>query len=333
MTIKDVAREAGVSTATVSATVNQTAFVSPALRARVEKAIDKLGYVPTRAARVLRKGRSELIAISVADLSNPFYAEIVRAGEAAASAAGYALVVFNSDERHDIEHRILQRVRALGCDGMLLIPTGKTSDYAPADLSSAPPKVLVGRTLGNTGLDTVTIDNIAAGRRVTEYLLDLGHTRIGSITGRRSISTGEGRLTGMLDAMAARGLTPAPHHIRSGEFREELAYSAALEILSKDDRPTALYVANGVMALGVMRALDDLGLSCPRDVSIASTDTIAGHGGASPRLTRTEHPVGRMTAEAVRLLIERIEGSGPAEPRRLVYAPLLNVGDSCRRIS
>lgn len=329
-TIKDVAKEAGVSTATVSAVVNGTAYVSPKLRLRVEEAVSRLGYLPTRAARVLRKGRSELIAISVADLSNPFYAEIVRAAEAAVSAAGYALVVFNSDESHTLERNIVRQVRTLGCDGMLLIPTGKPEDYLPGDLANAPPSVLVGRTLGATDLDTVTIDNIAAGRRVTEYLMDLGHTRIGSITGRRSISTGEGRLTGMVDAMTARGLSPDPRDIRSGEFREELAYSAALDMLAKEDRPSALYVANGVMALGVMRALKDLGLRCPEDISIVSTDTVAGHGGISPRLTRTEHPVAEMTTEAVRLLIERVGNPDQVAPRRLVYAPSLIVGDSCR---
>lgn len=329
-TIKDVARKAGVSTATVSAVVNQSAYVSPELRLRVEQAIDELGYLPSRAARVLRKGRSELIAISVADLSNPFYADIVRAAEAAVARAGYALVVFNSDERLEIERSIIGRARILGCDGIILVPSGGPGDYQPGYLDATPPKVLVGRTLGESGLDNVTIDNVAAGRQVTDYLLDLGHVKIGSITGRQSVSTGEGRLAGMLKAMAARGLTPDPRHIRTGEFREELAYCVAHEMLAREDRPTALYVANGVMALGVMRALRDLGLACPRDISIVSTDTVAGHGGISPRLTRSEHPVAEMTAEAVRLLIERIEGPGGGEPRRLTFPPSLVVGDSCR---
>ncbi len=331
-TIRDVASAARVSTATVSAVLNGTSYVSPELKARVEKAVRELSYLPSRAARVLRRGRSELIAISVADLANPFYARIVRAAEAAASTSGYALIVFNSDERFDAERRIVSRVQTLGCDGMVLVPVGATADYAPGTLAAHPPKVLLGRALGGDRLDTVTIDNVAAGRQATDYLLDLGHRRIGSITGRMSISTGLGRLQGMREAMAARGLAPDPHHLRSGEFREELAYSVAREMLSDADRPTALYVANGVMALGVMRALNDLGLRCPADVSIASTDTIAGHGGISPRLTRTEHPVTEMTTEAIRLLIERIEGCAGDSPRKLIFAPSLVVGDSCMPI-
>ena len=328
-TIKDIAKAARVSTATVSAVVNSSAYVSPELRGRVEQAVRDLGYVPSRAARTLRSGRSGLIGLSVADLANPFYARIIRAAEACASARGYALVVFNSDENRSTEARILKRVQALGCDGLLIVPVGAPSEYAAGELTSAPPKVLLGRAIEGERVDAVVIDNVSAGRQATEYLLDLGHRRIGSITGRMAISTGRGRLDGMIMAMHARGCAPLEHDIRTGEFREDVAYSAALDLLRGDDRPTALYVANGVMALGVMRALADLGLRCPQDISIASTDTIAGHVGVSPRLTRTEHPVAEMTTEAVRLLVDRINSKDEAKPRTIVFAPSLVVGDSC----
>lgn len=328
-TIKEVAKAAKVSTATVSAVLNETSYVSPELKARVEKAVKDLNYLPLRAARVLRRGRSELIAISVADLSNPFYSQFVLAAEAAASDAGYSLVVFNSDERYDLEKRILSRARTLGCDGVLLVPVGTANSYTSEYLTTGPPKVLLGRSIGNPMLDTITIDNFAAGRKATNYLIDLGHQRIGSITGRLNTSTGRERLEGMKEAMDTRRLTLDPHHIKSGEFREEQAYSAAYDMLSVADRPTALYVANGIMALGVMRALKDLGLGCPTDISIASTDTVAGHGGVSPLLTRTEHPVAEMTSEAIRILIERIESTKATEPKKLVFAPALVVGDSC----
>ena len=174
----------------------------------------------------------------------------------------------------------------------------------------------------------MTIDNVSAARQVTNYLLDLGHGRIGSITGPLHLTTGRGRLEGMLEAMAARGLQPNPGHVRSGEFREDAAYSVAREIIGQPDRPTALYVASGVMALGVMRALADLGLRCPEDISIASTDTIPGIGGLRPRLTRTEHPLTDMTNEALRLLVDRINQSN-RPPRHVVFPPALVVGESC----
>jgi LacI family transcriptional regulator len=329
-TIKDVAQTAGVSTATVSAVLNKSSYVSPPLRARVLTAVADLNYTPSPAARNLRRGRSELIALAVADLANPFFARLVCAAEAAVAGWGYSLVVFNSDEKPENERRIFARIRTLSCDGVVLVPVGATAQYEQRGAEGNElPMVLFGRIVDDDRSDTVTIDNISAARQVANYLLDLGHRRIGSITGPLHLTTGRGRLDGMLDAMQARGLTPQPGHIRSGEFREDVAYSVAREILDRPDRPSALYVANGVMALGVMRALADLGLRCPEDVSIASTDTIPGIGGLRPRLTRTEHPVTDMANEALRLLIDRINRGNSLPPRNVVFQPALVLGESC----
>ena len=328
-TIKDVARAAGVSTATVSAVINDSAYVSPDLRNRVLIAIADLRYTPSLVARNLKSGRSQLLALAVADLANPFYARIVWAAEAAVAAWGYSLVVFNSDEKPDTEKRILARIRMLGCDGAVLVPVGASDQYRYRDFDGRIPVVLLGRSIEGESIDTVTIDNRSAGRQATNYLLDLQHTRIGSITGPLQLSTGRGRFDGMIEAMAARGLMPQPGHVRSGEFREDAAYSVARDLLQQPDRPTALYVANGVMALGVMRAVADLGLRCPEDISIASTDTIAGVGGLRPRLTRTEHPVVDMTNEALRMLVDRIHTKVELPARSVVFQPSLVVGDSC----
>jgi LacI family transcriptional regulator len=328
-TIKDVAKAAGVSTATVSAVINDSSYVSTALRARVLAAVEELGYAPSQAARNLKHGRSQLIALVVADLANPFYARLVWAAEAAVAAWGYSLVVFNSDEKPDIEKRILSRVRTLSCDGVVLVPVGGPAQYTPRETRGAPPMVLFGRSVDNEHYDTVTIDNSEAARQVTRYLLDLGHRRIGSITGPLQLTTGRDRLAGMVAEMSLRDLTPAPSHVRSGEFREDVAYSVAREVLSQSDRPTAIYVANGVMALGALRAIADMGLRCPEDISLASTDTIPGFAGLRPRLTRTEHPVTDMTNEALRLLVDRINHSGGLPPRNIVFRPSLIVGESC----
>jgi LacI family transcriptional regulator len=330
-TIKDVAKAAGVSTATVSAVVNESAFVSPELRARVAAAVASLDYAPSSAARNLKKGRSQLIALVVSDLANPFFARVVWAAEAAVAAWGYSLVVFNSDEKPENERRILARIRTLSCDGILLVPVGATLRYDQRDSDGhAIPMVLFGRIVDDARSDTVTIDNVSAARQVTNYLLDLGHRAIATITGPAHLTTGRGRLDGLLEAMAARGVEPRPGHIRCGEFREDVAYSVAREIIDGPNRPTALYAASGVMALGVMRALADLGLKCPDDISIASTDTIPGIGALRPRLTRTEHPVSDMTNEALRLLIDRIARGSRVAPRHVVFQPSLILGDSCK---
>jgi LacI family transcriptional regulator len=329
-TIRDVAKAAGVSTATVSAVLNDSAFVSAVLRSRVLVAISDLDYAPMSAARNLKRGRTQLIALAVSDLANPFFARIVCAAEAAVADWGYSLLVFNSDEKPENEKRILARIRAHSCDGMLLVPIGRrpNAEYRDGD-GGAIPTVLFGRVVEDERSDTVTIDNVSAAKQVTNYLLDLGHRRIATITGPLHLTTGRGRLDGLLEAMVERGLQPEAGHIRNGEFREDVAYSVAREIIDRQDRPTAIYVANGVMALGVMRALADLGLKCPDDISIASTDTIPGIGGLRPRLTRTEHPITDMTNEALRLLIDRIEHNTTIAPRHVIFQPALVLGESC----
>lgn len=326
-TIRDVAKAAGVSTATVSAVVNGTTYVSPQLRARVQAAVGQLNYAPSFAAQALKRGRSQLIGLVVSDLANPFFARVVCAAEAAVAAWGYSLVVFNSDEKPENERRILARIRMLSCDGMVLVPVG-ASRLGAAD-GHVIPTVLFGRVVDDEESDSVTIDNVLAARQIINYLLDLGHSRIGSITGPSHLTTGRGRLDGMVQAMAARGLAPSPGHVRSGEFREDVAYSVARDIIDRADRPTALYVASGVMALGVMRALADVGLRCPEDISIASTDIIHGIGGLRPRLTRTEHPLTDMTNEALRLLVDRITRGRHQAPRHVVFPSALVLGESC----
>ncbi len=210
-TIKDVARGARVSTATVSAVINNSAYVSEELRARVLAAIKELNYSPSLVARNLRRGHSQLVAILVSDLSNPFFARVVCAAEAAVGAWGYSLVVFNSDEKPEAERRILGRIQMLSCDGVILVPVSNSAQQVRRSLGGKMmPTVLFGRTVDDEEADTVTIDNVSAGRQATNYLLDLGHRQIGSITGPLQLTTARGRLEGMRSAMHARGVSADP---------------------------------------------------------------------------------------------------------------------------
>ena len=315
-TIKDVAKAAGVSTATVSAVINDTAYVSPELRDRVLAAIRELDYVPSRVARNLRSGRSQLIALAVADLANPFYARIVCAAETAVAAWGYSLV--RVQQRREARHREADS-RAhphLGCDGLVMVPVGSPASYRPRELpTAARPIVLLGRSVDDSSHrhgHHRQSSRLAARRRTISWIS--ATRRIGSITGPLHLSTSRGRLQGMQEAMAARGLAPMPEHIRSGEFREDSAYSVARDMLSQAGS------ANGALC-GQRRDGDRRHAghcrprvcAAPQDISIASTDTIAGMGGIRPRLTRTEHPVVDMTNEALRMLVDRIKGT-PDDP-------------------
>lgn len=331
-TIKDVAHAARVSTATVSAVLNESAYVSPLLKTRVQTAVEELDYTPSGVARNLKQGKSQLIALIVADLTNSFFMRVVCAIEANVSEWGYALVVFNSDEKPETERHIFSKVRALGCDGVIMSPVAAPGDYAQrAFRANRFPIVLLDRAIAGLNCDSVTLDNVAAARAVGDYLLDLGHKRIGSITGPTHVTTGKGRLKGLVDAMKARGLAPDPAHIRSGEFREDVAYAQAQALLQLPNRPTALYVANNLMLAGVMRAVSDLGLNYPDDISIVVTDELPGFGEYQPQFTRTEQPVRDMANEAIRLLMDRINRveAKHSAPRHVVFQPRLIVRESC----
>src|SRR5687768_4062295 len=142
-TIRDVAKASGVSTATVSAVINDTDFVSAELRMRVLAAVRELDYVPSRAARNLRSGKSQLIGLAVADLANPFYARIVYAAEKAVAAWGFSLVIFNSDEKPEIERQIFARAQTLGCDGLVVVPVGASDSYQRRPFATKTPIVLL----------------------------------------------------------------------------------------------------------------------------------------------------------------------------------------------
>lgn len=329
-TIRDVAQHAQVSTATVSATLNGSAYVSPDLKARVLAAVDALGYAPSGIAKSLKTGKTRLLALIVADASNPFFTQLTNAVEAAAFDRGYSLMLCNSDENFERERHHLNLIRAQRCDGLVLAPTGDPESYREAGLNSFPiPTVLIDRMLECWPADSVTIDNESAAMQATNYVLDLGHRRIGTICGPAHVLTGAGRLAGFLRALSARGIKPDPRHVRSGDFREDVAYSAAREMLALPNPPTALYVANNLMLVGVMRAVSEAGINCPADISVVSTDDFNWSTAFRPRLTTVHQPVREMGVEAVRLLVDRITRA-PAEPvKRIVLQPTLIVRESC----
>jgi LacI family transcriptional regulator len=216
---------------------------------------------------------------------------------------------------------------------LILTPTGEPQLYRAAGLASFPiPTVLIDRVLDSWPVDSVTLDNVSAGVQATNYILDLGHRRLGTISGPPHVSTGADRLAGFLKALVARGIQPEPSHIRSGDFREDVAYSATREVLALPDPPTALYVANNVMLTGVMRAVAEAGINCPVDISVVSTDDLAWATAFRPRLTTVRQPVREMGLEAVRLLVDRIARNSDEPAKRLVLQPTLIVRESCAPI-
>jgi LacI family transcriptional regulator len=326
----DVARLARTSVATVSAIVNGSARVSPELAARVREAIAAVGYRPDGIARSLKKGSTQTIGLLVTDITNPFFTAVVHSVEDAAQARGYSVILCNSDENFAEERTYLDLLLTRRVDGLILVPTGKAADYAGFGSGLRAPVVFIDRVIPGVAVDTVTVDNLGASQAAVEYLLRLGHRRIGIVTGLPHLSTSAERLKGYRRALRKAGIAVDPELVRQGDFRQEGAFQAAQSLLALRSRPTAIFASNNLMAIGTMLAVRAAGLSCPEDVSLACFDDFDWAGVFHPRLTVLRQPTAEIGQRAMALLLERLGGAkNGTAPHHIALKAELVVRDSC----
>ena len=329
--IRDVARLANASVASVSNVFNTPDRVSATLRARIGKVAAELGYAPNPAARSLRKGCSNLIGLIVADITNPFFTELVDVIERAASRLGYSVLLCNSAEDPAREQNHLDVLRAQRIDGLIMAPTGRPSRTIARSLATLRfPVVLIDRALDELGFDTVSLDNQMAASSAVLHALDQGHRRIGFINGSVRLRTAAHRLSGYRDALLSRGVPVDPAMIREAAFRERDAYEAAVALMSNKLPPTAVFAANNLMTIGLLRALSDLGLRCPEQVSVIGMDDFPWAEAFTPPLTAVAQPVGPMGEAALRLVLGRIGGRCDGPPEHVVETPRLVIRGSCK---
>jgi LacI family transcriptional regulator len=328
-TLHDVARAAGVSIATVSATINQSAYVSPELQARVHTAIKELGYHPDGIARSLKKRSTQTLGLIISDISNPFFTALVRGIEDAANARGYALILCNTDECLEKERGYIRLLWSRRVDGLIMAPAGAREDYQRSDLEGGIPLVFIDRKLSGISADAVVVDNVGGARQAVEYLLRLGHRRIAAITGLPHISTTHERIEGYRQALESAGLRVDPTLMVCGNSRLEGGYQAARTLLALPRRPTAFFATNNLMAIGLMRAVAECGLRCPVDLSVACFDDFEWASVFHPRLTTVAQPIYDMGVKAAELLFARLEGGRDGDPQEVILSPTLVVRDSC----
>lgn len=330
-TLRDVAARAGVSIGSVSAVVNDAAPVSPALRERVERAVAELGYVPHGLARSLRLGRTNTIGLLVPDITNPHFSGLASAIEVACDRAGYTLTLCTSTDDVAKELRQLGVLRAQRVDGVILVPGGGPGHEAGAIRRLLQgPVVLVDRTLPGLEADAVLLDNAMAARLVVDHLVELGHRRIGLVSGPERLSIAAERLGGYRVALERHGMAFDARLVVDGGFQAEPAARAALALLGRRPLVSAIVAASSHTTIGVMQALRDRGLRCPEDVSIAAIDDFAWADAFAPRLTTAAQPIQALGAAAVQRLLGRIRGSLQGPPVATVLPPRLLVRDSSR---
>lgn len=305
-TIRDVAKKAGVATTTVSRVLNNSGYVSAATRARVEAAIQELGYVPNRVARSLRLKRTNTLALVVTDITNPFWTTVVRGVEDAANAAGFTVILCNTDESPSKQDAYLQVLLQKRVDGILLTPTHSTPEPIALLHRLKMPVVVLDRRVPGAEVDVVRCDSRAGAYQLVRHLLDLGHTRIAALAGPEDVSTSTDRVAGYRRALHEAGLGEEHEWVRYGQFTFESGVEGAEEVLDLDPRPTALLAANNFIATGALRVLHEAGLDVPRDMSLVAFDELSCDPSTVPFLTVADQPAYQMGQKATELLIARL---------------------------
>jgi LacI family transcriptional regulator len=317
VSIRDVAAAAGVSIATVSRVLSPASAeirMRQETRDRVVRAIEDLGYRPNDLARALLQQRTSAIGLVLPDISNPYYPPLVRGVEDVASAHGYRVVLCNTDREPDKTAAYLDTLVKTRVDGVIV---------AGGSLADLPGRELVFETyrtklvmVGRHGLTqpSVQVDNVAATRVATEYLLGLGHRRIAFVGGPMDSSTAQDRLIGHQQALRKAGVPDSGQDaVRVGDFDERSGYEATRSLLDGEAR-TAVLCANDRMALGAYAALADAGLSVPGDVSVVGFDDVPMASFVRPTLTTIAVPTYEMGQAAMRLLLEMFNGASGNEP-------------------
>ncbi len=313
MRIKDIAHEAGVSTATVSHVINNTKYVSDPTRERVQLAIKKFDYHPNTHAQSLALGRSKIIGLLVSDISNPFFPEVIKSIEAAVIGAGYNLFLLNTNYETDRTIEYVQRLMQMKVAGIIMMIA--EFDQALIDEAKKKKTSFVFQDLGFVGekVSNIILDYAVGIDEAVQHLVDLGHTKIVHIAGSREIHSAGVRRQAFIDSMK-RHLPNGPEpRIFEGDFRFEGGRLAAAKVLAEKSLPTGVVVANDLMAFGAMQEFKAAGLHVPRDISIVGFDDISFATLSEPALTTVCSPrveFGRRAVEALMLTVNKPHQQG-----------------------
>ena len=328
-TISDVAARAGVSTATVSRAFNGKSTVDPALAERVFRAARELDYRPNSLARNLRRQETTLLALIVPDVENPFFAPVARGVEDCAVAAGYSVVLCNSDQDVDKERRYVDVALRERMAGVVLSPTDQESGLRSLRQRRTP-VVAVDRGLPGEEVDQVSVGTRAAARDAVAHLLDEGYQRVGCLIGPGGATTATDRLDGYRDALRAAGRDSGPRLEWQADDGSAGASELAGRFLDATDGPDAVLAGDGAMAIGVLEAMRERGMRPGRDVGLVAFDDTPWARALDPALSVVVQPARRVGYEAARLLLERIARPERAVERVVLEAALTVRGSSRR---
>jgi LacI family transcriptional regulator len=311
-TIFDVARVAGVSYSTVSRVVNGHANIRADTRARVQAAMADLGYVAHVTARALASGRTQTIGLLARGIDNPFFSAVIKGVDQEVSEADYDLLLCTTHSRSEQEGRYVARLSHGMVDGLLIVVPTALPEYVSQLRAQRYPFVLIDHDSDAPGCTVVNAANRSGTREGIAYLIELGHRRIGFITGRPDVGAATERLEGYREALRDADQAFDEELVVTGDFMEERGYAAAQELLGLPDPPTAIFASSDVAAFGVLSAARDAGLRVPDDLSVLGFDDIVEAAWLGPGLSTVRQPLREMGRVAVQRLISLL--ADPSRP-------------------
>jgi LacI family transcriptional regulator len=327
-TLKQVAKEAHVSVGTVSHVIRGTAHVSPELRERVQTAIRYLEYYPGTVASDLVK-QTCMLGMVLPDITNPFFPEIMRGAEDRAYERGYLLVTADTDERIEREKKVVSAMRSRRVDGILLAAApGKDTRHVRAAMEAGISVVCIDRSASGIDADAVLLDNAGGAQRCVRHLIRAGHRRIAIITGPLCVQNARERFHGYRDALEEAEIKFVRNLVQEGDFHKESGYKLGRKLARMRDGPTAIFVCNGMMTLGVLESFEEAGIQCPQGIALATFDHPAESRSFHPRLMTVVQPGYEIGSRAATILMDRVEGRLKGAFLTIRISPTLIVGES-----
>lgn len=306
-TMAEVAKQAGVSTTTVSHVLNGTRRVNEETTKRVHAAIERTGYRPHSIARGLAGARTQSIGLAISGIANPYLTDVIAAVEKEAAEHGHTLLLADTRDEPVKEQQMVQELVLRRVDGLVLAPSPGAEDHVlPYLAKESLPVVLIDRLLP-LPIDQVGAENERPTSELVAHLAGCGHVRIGFVAGLEHLSTTEERLEGYRNGLRAAALPVDDELIEHGASQHESARAATHRLLSRDSPPTALIAGNNAMTIGVLHALRERGLRVPQDIALIAFDDLEWFDLFEPRLTVIAQPTQEIGATAVRLLLARLE--------------------------
>ncbi|MDQ3399259.1 MAG: LacI family transcriptional regulator, partial [Deinococcota bacterium] len=322
-TVKEVAKAAKVSVATVSRVISGAGYVSPQLKERVQAAMATLSYHPSAVARSLRTQQTYNVGVLIPQIDHPFFSTLTFAIEGTLFKSQYRCFVCSAEENPQKEEAYIDALLSQRVGGVILVPTGQQEAGVRRLLAQGVPVVLIDRDLPTVEVDRVLSDNYHGAAELTRHLVALGHRRLGVIGTSESSQAMSERLRGTRETLLEAGLEPAEPCLQAPLEQFGAGYETAIRLLARSPRPTAIMALTDVMAVGVMHAATDLGLTLPGDLSVTGFDDIPLASHVLPALTTVAQPLHAMGSAAAELLRKRMAGPGSAPERTVLPTRLV----------